>query len=227
MKTNLFKITPLLILLAGLFITACTDNEETLSDESLDQYAEETVLRTIDSVGAGRKGCYELVFPVVLVFGDSTTASVDSYSTMKDAIKTWRQNNPDSRQRPKIQLPFQIVNKEGEYITVSNASDAKSLRASCGRPGHGPKGPQGNHKMCFKPVFPFTVTLPDGSEFTLNNPDDRKALHDAVKAYYTANPGAEKVLPKLKFPALFEMPDGTQVTINTKEELKALKDSCN
>ncbi|MBP6446832.1 MAG: hypothetical protein WAT22_11690 [Saprospiraceae bacterium] len=226
MKTNLFKIAPFLILFAGLFITSCTESDDT-SSASLDEYAEETVLRTIDSVGVGRKGCFELVFPVTVVFGDSSTATADSYEAMKDAIKAWREKNPDSRIRPKIALPFQVVKPDGEYVNVTTDAEAKALKAMCGRPGHGPKGPKGNHKMCFKPVFPFTVLLPDGKEFTLTSSADRKALHDAIKAYYTANPGAARTKPTLKFPATFEMSDGTKVTVKSKEELIALKDSCN
>ena len=225
MKTNLFKITPLLILLAGLFIASCTENDE-ITSADLDEYAEETVLRTIDSVGAGRKGCFELVFPVTVVFGDNSTVSVDSYEAMKDAIKAWREKNPDSKIRPKIALPFQIIKKDGEYTDVTTDLEARLLRMLCGKPGHGPKGPKGNHKMCFKPVFPFTVILPNAKEITLNSADDRKTLHEALKAYYTANPG-KREKPVLKFPATFELSDGTKVTVNSKEELTALKDSCN
>ena len=80
--------------------------------------------------------------------------------------------------------------------------------------------------MCFKPVFPFTVILPNAKEITLNSADDRKTLHEALKAYYTANPG-KREKPVLKFPASFELADGSKVTVNSKEELTALKDSCN
>lgn len=226
MKTNLFKIAPFFILLVGLFIASCTESDDT-SSAAIDEYAEETVLRTVDTAGVGRKGCFELVFPVTIQFGDNSTAKVDSYEAMKEAIKTWRTNNPDSKIRPKLALPYQVVKPDGEYVNVTTELEAKLLKAMCGRPGHGPKGPKGNHKMCFKPVFPFTVVLPDGKEFTLNSADDRKALHDAIKAYYTANPGAARTKPTLKFPATFEMADGTKVTVKSKEELTALKDSCN
>ncbi len=228
MKTNLFKLQFMFILLMGLFITSCTDDSDALDDATADEYAEETVLRTQDTIGVGKKGCFELVFPVTVVFGDNSTISVASFDAMKAAIKNWRTNNPESKIRPKVALPFQIIKPDGEYVNVTTDLEARALRALCGKPGHGPtgpKGPSGDHKPCFKPLFPFTVILPDGKEYTLNSADDRKGLHDALKAYYTANPG-KKEKPMIKFPAKFELADGTTKIVNSKEDLTALKDSC-
>jgi hypothetical protein len=230
MKTNLFKFQLLFILFLGMFIASCTDSTST-DDALADDYAEETVLRTQDSIGVGKKGCFELVFPITITFGDNSTASVDSYDSMKEAIKAWRTNNPESKIRPKITLPFEVIKPDGEFVSITTDLEARALRALCGKPGHGPmstKGPHGqgiDHKACFKPVFPFTVILPDGNEYVINSPDDRKGLHDALKAYFKANPG-KKGKPELKFPAKFELSDGTITTVASKAELTALKDSC-
>jgi len=228
MKTNFFKFQWLIIMVIGLFVTSCTENADTTDDATADAYAEETVFRTQESTNLGRFGCYELVFPVTISFPDSSTTDVDSYDAFKAAVKEWKKNNPRVRTRPSIAFPYDVINAEGELITVDDLSEQRDLKIACGRDffgNHGPKGHNDRPKLCFRPTFPFSVSLPDNTIITLTSKEDRKILHDAIKTYLAANPG-EKVRPELVFPITVKMEDGTSVVVNSKEELKALKDSC-
>jgi len=228
MKTNLFKFQWLLILVMGLFMASCSENSDTTDEATADAYAEETVFRTQESTNLGRFGCYELVFPVTISFSDGSTAEVDSYETFKAAVKAWKIANPRVRTRPSIDFPYDVINADGELITVDDLAEQRELKIACGKDffgNHGPKGHNDRPKLCFRPTFPFSVSLPDGTVITLTSKEDRKTLHDAVKAYIAANPG-ERVRPELVFPITVLMEDGTSVTVNSKEELKALKDSC-
>ncbi|MBK8626869.1 MAG: hypothetical protein IPN86_15280 [Saprospiraceae bacterium] len=229
MKTSFLRFQWLFILVLGLFVVSCTDSSESVDDTTADAYAEEVILRTQESINLGKLGCYELVFPVTLVFPDGSTAEIDSYETLKSAIKTWRKENPRVRTRPSFAFPYDVITSEGEIITVVDEAQQKALRVACGKDNFGnldPKGHHGKGKLCFKINFPFSVSLPDSTIVTLTSKDDRSLLHEAIKAYKEANPGV-RVHPTLVFPIEVTMEDGTVVTVNSKEELKALKDSCN
>jgi|JI7StandDraft_1071085.scaffolds.fasta_scaffold01618_14 hypothetical protein len=223
MKTQILKFQWLLILVAGLFITSCSDSTDTGDDASAEAYAEEVVTRTLEGANLGKAGCYELVFPVTLSFPDATTAEIASVEALKEALKTWRKENPRVRTRPSLAFPYSVINDGGEVILVENETQQRELRVACGKEfgGHD----RDKHKSCFKINFPFSVMLPDSTVITLNAKEDRKVLHDAIKAFKAANPGV-KVKPEVVFPISVTMEDGTVVTVNTKEELKALKESC-
>jgi hypothetical protein len=223
MKSQNFKFQWLLILVVGLFITSCTDTNDLGDDASAEAYAEEVVTRTLESSNLGKAGCYELVFPVTVSFPDATTVDIASVEALKEALKSWRKDNPRVRTRPSLAFPYSVINASGEVILVETEADQRELRIACGREfgGHD----KDKHKSCFKINFPFSVMLPDSTVINLNAKEDRKVLHDAIKAYKKANPGV-RVKPELVFPISVTMEDGTVVTVNTKEELKALKESC-
>ncbi|MFN8339582.1 MAG: hypothetical protein U0T36_11250 [Saprospiraceae bacterium] len=240
MKTRFLNFPWMMIFVIGLFITSCTDSTDVngVATDTTDteSYAEEVVTRTVEGGALGKNGCYELVFPVTLVFADSTTVSVDSYEALKTAVKEWRTNNPDVKGKPSLAFPYDVINEAGEVITVTDATVQKELRALCGKNpngGHGNGGNGGNDgngghghgPSCFTINYPFSVSLPDSTIITLNSKDDQSTLRDAIKEYKKNNPGV-KVHPELVFPITVTMSDGTVVTVNTKEELKALKDSC-
>jgi hypothetical protein len=227
MKTSFFKFQWFFILVLGLFVVSCSESNDSADDATTDEYAEEVIFRTQEAINAGRLGCYELVFPVTLNFPDGSSAEIDSYETLKSTIKTWRKDNPRVRTRPSFAFPFDVITSEGEVITVVDEAQQRTLRIECGKNNfgnHGPKG-HGKGKLCFKINFPFSVSLPDSTVVTLNAKEDRRLLHDAIKAFKEANPGV-RVHPTLVFPISVTMEDGTIVTVNNKEELKALKDSC-
>jgi hypothetical protein len=230
MKAYLLKFSWLFFLLGGLSIVSCNKESDASDVTSADAYAEEVVFRTQESTNLGRFGCYELVFPVTIQFPDASTVEVDSYEDMKEAIKTWRLDNRDVRTRPAIAFPYDVVNEDGEVITVDDEAEQRELRIACGRNFFGNNGPKGHNdrpKLCFKPVFPFSVSLPDGKIITLNSKEDKKVLHDAVKEYIKNNPGnGRKIRPEFVYPITVQLEDGTTVVLNSKEELKALVASC-
>ncbi|MCE2788944.1 MAG: hypothetical protein LW630_03405 [Saprospiraceae bacterium] len=228
MKTHLVKFSLMLLVFSGLSLVSCNKDNDSFNDATVDAYAEEVVFRTQESTNLGRFGCYELVFPVTLSFPDGSNAEVNSYEEMKDALKTWRLDNKNVRTRPVIAFPYDVVNEDGEVITVENEADQRELRIACGKNFFGNNGPKGHNdrpKLCFKPVFPFSVSLPDGKIITLNSSEDRKVLHEAVKAYMKENPG-KRIRPEFVYPITVALEDGTLVTLNSKEELKTLLESC-
>jgi hypothetical protein len=80
----------------------------------------------------------------------------------------------------------------------------------------------GKDRHCFKPVFPFTVEFPDGSQATVTTP---RELQQAIREWKQANPGSHD-RPEFVFPITVQLRDGTQVVVNNAEELQALKAEC-
>ncbi|MBC7884668.1 MAG: hypothetical protein H7X99_04295 [Saprospiraceae bacterium] len=228
MKTNLVKFQWLFILALGLFGTSCSDTSDSIDDATAETYAEETVFRTQEAANLGRFGCYELVFPVTVAFPDGSTAEADSYEALKLVVKNWRKDNPRVRIRPSFAFPYEVINKDGEVITVEDATQQKELRIACGKDFFGTHGPAGHNdrpKLCFRPAFPFSIELPDGTIVTLNSKEDKRKLQLAIREWKKNNPDSTEK-PELVFPLSVILEDRTTVIVNSKEELLALKESC-
>ena len=221
--------------LAGFF-TSCQQEDNAMT---ADNFVLQSTMGVEDQCGAGRAGCYELVFPITLQFADSTTAIVNSYDEMKQAIRDWFEANgggqgnggghhggghhggmggPQGLGRPVIVLPFQVINEAGEIITIETIEQLKELRALC-NPG-GPGGHGG--APCFTLNFPITVMFADSSVVTVNSKEE---LRDATQAWHQSNPG-QRPRPEFVFPITVTLQDGTQVVVNSREELRALKEDC-
>ena len=228
MKMYLLNFRWLFILILGLGLGSCSESSDVAEETEAETYAEETVFRTQESANLGRFGCYELVFPVTVSFSDGSTVEVDSYITLKEAVKAWRKDNPRVRTRPTLAFPYEIINDEGEIISVTDINVQRSLRLECRKDFFENNGPHGhNHrpKICFLPAFPFSVLIPDGTVITLNAKEDRKVLHNAIRTWKLNNPDAT-ARPELIFPLDVLLEDGTTVTVASKEALRLLKESC-
>lgn len=227
MKTLFLNFGFFLVLGLGLFVTSCADSSDATDDTTAEEYAEEVIFRTQESINLGRLGCYELVFPVTVSFPDGSTATVNSYDELKTSLIAWRKDNPRVRTKPTFAFPYDVINSDGEVITVLDEAQQRALRIACGKDrfGEGPKGHHGKGKLCFTINFPFSVALPDSTIVTLNAKEDRKLLHEAVRKFRAENPGV-RVHPTLVYPISVTMEDGTIVTVLSAEELRNLKNSC-
>ena len=212
---NKFKSITLLALLFSIFMVSCDTAEDNVS--IVENYTDGAINELQERSGCGFGGCFELVFPVTIVFADQTTASVNSLEEMKDAIKTWKEANIDVKARPSFQFPIDVIKEDGTIVTVEDESELRALRKECPRvfgPGHG------HGKHCFKIEFPFSVTLADGTVVEINSKED---LPRPRKGNGKPDP---TMRPELVYPVTVTLKDGTSQTINSKEELIALKQSC-
>ncbi len=221
------------------FFTACQEEDSVMTTEN---FVLQSTKGIEDQCGAGRAGCYELVFPITLQFADSTTAVVNDYTEMRQAIRDWFDANggqvgnggghhgrphgghhggPANLNRPIIVLPFQVINEAGEIITIETLEELRELRALCNPGGGGPGGPNGG-VPCFTLTFPLTISFPDGTQVVVNTKEEIKA---AARAWNMNNPG-QHTRPMFVFPITVTLQDGTVVVVNSKEELIALKEEC-
>jgi len=210
---SFFNYSLFSLLLISIFVVSCSkDNTET-TDEFVTESIE--VINRTSKAGAG--GCFEFVFPITILFADGTTAEVDSYESLRETIKTWKENNPDATERPQLAYPLEVLTSDGELVSVSERSELRELVKECRS-----EMAVGNHKRCFKIVFPVSILFPDGTSIEV---EDRKAAKQAIRAWKAENPDATE-RPTLAFPIDVELEDGTIQTVNSKDELILLKEDC-
>lgn len=210
-----------IFLFATLFVTSCSDQDETDSSIEIENYTENAIDEMNREAMCGRKGCFEFVFPITMDFPDATSVEVGSYDEMKEAVKSWREANPDVEGRPHLSYPLDIMTDGGEIITVNSKEELRDAVARCIR-NWAKKHPKFNNS-CYVVVFPMILEKPDGSIVTV---DDREELKELLRALASVRPRPEK-RPKLVFPITVKLKeDGTEVVVSNEEELRALKDEC-
>lgn len=215
-------LTALPIFLVGLlFVTSCSDNDGTDSSLEIENYTENAIDELNREAMCGRKGCFEFVFPITIDFPDSTSMEVGSYEEMKEAIKSWKEANPDAEERPHLSFPLDIMTDGGEIITLNSREELGEAVAHCIR-NWAKRHPKFNNS-CYVVVFPMILEAPDGSIITV---DDREELKQLLRRLANANPRPAK-RPKLVFPITVKLKeDGSEVVVSNPEELRALKDEC-
>lgn len=208
-----------------MFSSCEKDSDLTASVVAVENYVDSTLFDMQRETSSGPFGCYELVFPVTVNLPDGTTAEVESHDELKETVRSWREVNMDVRGRAMFAFPFEVLNEEGDMITIDSRQDLFDLRRQCGRSIFDRRGPRGHGErpmFCFKPVFPFSVAFPDG---TTEEVADVEALRILRKEWRKENKGPENRL-KLVFPLEVEFEDGTTTTVDSPEDVRELKESC-
>lgn len=160
-----------------------------------------------------RRKCFEFVFPIDFIMPDDTTITL---SAKEDwiLIRTWYQENPNTRERAQLVFPVDIILKEdGSTQTLIDRDDLIAVKQNC-RAGK-------DKRKCFKLVLPVTFTMPDASIIEVNERDDFKL----VREWYKDNPNATEK-GSLNFPVDVEYRDGTVATIEDQTAYDAAKESC-
>ena len=225
MLKNLFKVSLILPVALLVFLSSC-NKEDVLNSESVDDYVDEVIFRMEEGGNMGRFGCFELIFPITMVFPDGTESEISDYESLRSTIRDWKEANPDASDKPTLAFPIEVLSEEGEVISVEDEAALRELARECGRSyfggGRGHRGHGGRCGSCFDIIFPVTIQFPDG---TTADAADRSELKDLARTWREANPDSEE-RPGLVFPIEVELEDGTTQTINDEEELSALKESC-
>ena len=156
--------------------------------------------------------CFKLIFPVTLAYPDGSTEEMDNKNELKEALRSWKADNPDSRERPVLQYPYQVENQNGNIIALENAEMKRRLIMSC-RPDRTP---------CLSWVFPITLALPDGSTQEIGSSDE---LSIFLMEYRDNNPDATR-RPKVQFPQDVQLENGRIVTVDSARQLAAITKAC-
>ena len=161
----------------------------------------------------GRFKCFELVLPVTFIMPDGTSIVIENENDYGD-VKTWYINNPDSKKKPHLQYPVNIIYKDGITEIINDDEEMRSIKDVCR------KRDDKKYWNCFKIEYPITFILDDGSTISMEGPDDWAEL----KIWHEANPDSER--PTLQYPVVIIYHDGTSKTINNDEEMRIAKENC-
>ncbi len=215
MTSRILKITALLFFAATLFV-AC-DKEET-ADSFGEIETQEAFMQMEEAGHLGCNGCFQLVFPVTLVFEDGTTAAVDSRIAIRQAIRAWIAENGRPSERPQFAYPFDVTLRDGTVQTIASDEDLRELVQGC-RPNGGPH----DRTPCYDLVFPVTLVYPDG---TGAEAEDARALRQLLHQWRQENPGSD-TRPELGYPIqVTYAANDSLITVNSQEELMALREDC-
>jgi len=163
----------------------------------------------------GQRKCFEFVLPVTFTMPDGSAITISSEAEWPN-IRAWYQANPGTTEKPAVVFPVDI-NYGDEVMTLSNQEELDAAHQACAqdrpdRPGK---------RKCFELVYPYSVTMPDGSLITLESDDDRALIRE----WHENNPDVEEH-GTLNFPVDIRYPDGSVITINSQEELKEAGQAC-
>ena len=203
--------------LIGLLVFSSCGKEET-EVETTEEFVTFSLQSVQEQSNSGKRGCFEIVYPIGITFPDGTTEDITDFEDLKTTIRTWKENNPDATDKPTIDYPIEVITEDGEMLTVSSREEMKALKRDCKGGGHHNGG---NCNECFEIQYPISLMFPDG---TVTEFASRMELKMALRAWKEANPDAEE-RPILVFPILVEQDDEI-ITINSQEELQQLKEDC-
>ena len=166
-----------------------------------------------------KEKCFKLVMPYTLIMPDASLITIETEED-REKVEEWYKNNPDSKDRPSLEYPVDVVieTDEGERTTtVNNDDEMKEIIGRC-------KKDREEKKKCFELVMPYTLIMPDASLITIETEEDR----EKVEEWYKNNPDL-KDRPSIKFPVdiIVETDEGERtITINNEEEMKKAKGRC-
>ena len=159
--------------------------------------------------------CFELVLPATFVMPDGSTITVEDENGYM-AVRDWHANNSDSKEKPTLQYPVNIIYRDGDTQTINNDEEMGSTKVDC-RKWDDDKKDWG----CFRLVYPITFIMQDGSAISMIDKEDWMEL----KSWYEENPDKEE-RPILEYPVEINYGDGSTKTINNDEEMASAKEDC-
>ncbi|NNE30083.1 MAG: hypothetical protein HKN16_10615 [Saprospiraceae bacterium] len=223
MTNQILKLNFLLFLFLGISFTACVD-EGDLSDVDIQNFTDESVFKLQEEANCGRHGCYELIFPIDIAFGDEVV-EIGGYQELISAIREWKQDNPSAATRPQFVYPIELADPDGNIFSVASKEEMAEYRKLCIRvwfQNHDWNGHSNRPMFCFRPVYPLTIELPSGILVTAQ---DKYQMRNILREWKENNPDSDQ-RPTLVFPMTVFMNDGTLVEVESKEALKELKEEC-
>jgi hypothetical protein len=230
----MLKLGSLMAIMGGLFFTSCEQMDADIALSEDFNPTEKLAFGVAGHEGAGPKGqgkgekggpigfgkCFDIVFPVTVIYPDKTTKEVASKEAYMTLIKNWKVANPGIKERPTLAFPFEVTLEDGSTATIENEDGLKTLAMSC-RPEGGSKG--GICSGCFTPVFPVTIAFPDGTSKIVASATEFKAQLDAWRAANSSSTGH----PQIAFPYSVKLKlDSSIVVLKNTDDLKALMAAC-
>ena len=124
MNSSILKPLQLISLCAIMALTYACNN-----DVGVDPNVETRDLKG-DKLRGDAAPCFEIVYPVTLVTPNGELIEVNSKEEWHDAVREWKENNPDAAAGPKLQYPIEVI-KGDALIFIESEEAMKQLKKDC------------------------------------------------------------------------------------------------
>jgi hypothetical protein len=81
-------------------------------------------------VKEGKDECFKFVYPITYIMPDGTSIIVEIEEDW-DEIKDWYKANPEVKDKPVLQYPFDIIFEDGTIKTINNEAELKGAYEYC------------------------------------------------------------------------------------------------
>jgi len=120
-------------------IQVITDEGEIITIETQEELRELRALCNPGQGGPGNGGpghhggepCFTISFPLTVSFPDSSQVVVNSTEELRDATRTWNQNNPGQHVRPRFVFPITVTLSDGTQVVVNSRAELRALKEDC------------------------------------------------------------------------------------------------
>jgi len=88
---------------------------------------------------------FEFVFPISFTMPDGISVTVNNKEDIKSSLKSWYDANPDSKEKPELVFPVDVIikSKDGEEtLTISSKEEMQELRKKFKRDKPKNRGPR-------------------------------------------------------------------------------------
>ena len=158
--------------------------------------------------------CFELILPATFFMPDGLSITVENENNYL-MIRDWYANNPDSKEKPYLQYPVNIIYQAGDTKTINNDEDMVNIKAGCR------KWDDKKDENCFILLYPISFLMQDGSVILMTEKEDWIEL----KSWYEENSNIEEK-PSLQYPINIIYQDRYVKTINSDADMAIAKEYC-
>jgi len=189
------------------------------------------------------KDCFELQYPVNVVFPDGTTQIANSDDDLDIIEDTFYEENVNEEEYLSFVYPVTIIWEDGTEEMINNDDDLEVAFETCDehdcddkdrgdRGGHHNEGGR-DKERCFEVIFPITIVLKDGTEETVSSRRDLRELVkdlDEDENEEEGEDGQEEDEDNKPFSIVFPievmLEDDSTTSIDSEEAFEILKESC-
>jgi len=219
--TAFFKNSLLLILCLSI-LASCTKEEPIVIDEIKEiteltkdsSPMKELVAMEMDvAENSTSKTCFDIVFPVELVFADQTKQAIESFEDLTKAFRTWYEENKGKENKePSLNYPIEVNLEDGTVKELQSDKELVALLIGC----KGKDSEIKDKEACFEINYPVTLIFADKTTQVANNKEE----------YEVAVKDKEKGKPNFEFPIEITFQEGDVIEVKSEEDLEAIYKRC-
>ena len=75
--------------------------------------------------------CFKLQFPLTIEFPNTDSQEVNNRMELKQAVRAWKEANPDIDERPSLQFPVTVEMEDGTLVEVQSKEELQALKDDC------------------------------------------------------------------------------------------------